>query len=222
MMFRTKISTFILLLFWVFVATTEFAKAQRNHFGKLKTGDLLFQDLDCGDLCDAIEQVTQSYRGRHFSHIGLVSVEGDSTYIIEAIGTTVHRTPIFDFVNRNNNELLLGRVKRRYRKIATNAVNFALQQLGLPYDDIFLYNNGKYYCSELIYDAFRSANRDKDFFSLAPMTFMQPNSKSFFPVWVDYYQNLSAPIPEGMAGINPGGISLSAKLTMYYYRKAAH
>ncbi|MHC4724324.1 MAG: hypothetical protein ACYS9V_08765 [Planctomycetota bacterium] len=38
-----------------------------------KEGDLLFQDLDCGPLCDAIEKVTTGYQGSNFSHVGILA-----------------------------------------------------------------------------------------------------------------------------------------------------
>ncbi|MDI9320067.1 MAG: YiiX/YebB-like N1pC/P60 family cysteine hydrolase [Phycisphaerales bacterium] len=192
--------------------------AQKPFAATLQSGDVLFQDLDCGPLCDAIEAVTQSYGGRHFSHIGLVSVVGDSLYVIEAIGADVHRTPLSVFVARNKNQILLGRVKKKYRKLAQKAVLFAEKKLKKPYDDEFLYDNGKYYCSELLYDAFKVANGGKDFFVLKPMTFKKPNTHQFFPVWVDYYKNLNRPIPEAALGINPGGISRSGKFKMYVYK----
>jgi hypothetical protein len=44
------------------------------------------------------------------------------------------------------------------------------------------------------------------------MTFKQPQDSSFFPVWIDYYKQLSMEIPEGQPGINPGGISRSDKI----------
>ncbi len=207
--------------FFVFILlfSSSVVVAQKSDYGALKNGDILFQDLDCGGLCDAIEQVTQSYGGRHFSHIGLVSIEGDSLYIIEAIGNKVQRTPLKDFTHRNKNEILLGRVLKAYEKIVAQAVHIAQEQIGVPYDDAFIYDNGKYYCSELLYDAFKQANGNQAFFELRPMTFKKPNSNEFFPVWVDYYQKLQMPIPEGMAGINPGGISMSKKLQMFLYKK---
>lgn len=195
------------------------AKAQKSNYAQLQNGDLLFQDLDCGPLCDAIEQVTQSYGNRHFSHIGLVSIEGDSVYIIEAIGNKVQLTPLREFVGRTKKEILLGRVKKKFKNVAIGAVVKARQKLDIPYDDAFLYNNGKYYCSELLYDAFKEANNNQDFFLLSPMTFKRPDSNDFFPVWIDYYEKLNIPIPEGKAGINPGGISLSPRLKMYRYKK---
>ena len=45
--------------------------AQKPYQQKIKTGDLLFQNLDCGSLCDAIETVTEGYNAQKFSHIGL-------------------------------------------------------------------------------------------------------------------------------------------------------
>jgi len=175
----------------------------------LHNGDLLFEDLDCGPLCDAIEQVTQSYGGHHFSHIGLVYRKGDSTFIIEAIGSDVHMTPLAQFTSRTTHKIFVGRMKPAYHHLIDSAISFSLRSIGTPYDDDFLYNNGKYYCSELIYDAFQYANGGKPVFQLAPMTFKPLGSADFFPVWIDYYKKLGTAIPEGKPGINPGGISRS-------------
>jgi hypothetical protein len=202
-----------LLLLPALIFCTYTAPAQILEGIVLRDGDLIFQDLDCGPLCDAIEQVTQSYGHRHFSHIGLVYFRNDSVYIVEAIGKSVQLTPMSVFKNRTSHEMLIGRAKSSiYPDVAENAVRFALTQLGKPYDEAFLYNNSKYYCSELIYDAFRAANGNKDFFVLQPMTFKQPGSGAFFPVWTGYYKKLGIAIPEGKPGINPGGISLSDKI----------
>jgi len=178
----------------------------------LKQGDLLFQNLDCGPLCDAIEQVTHGKDSLKFSHIGLVYIKQDSVYIIEAIGKAVVLTPYQKFKSRTKNSLYLGRVKQAYAYLIDSAITFAISQLGIPYDEPFLYNNQKYYCSELIYDAFKSSNQNKPFFELEPMTFKTPNSNSYFKAWVDYYKKLNIEIPEGKPGINPAGISRSSKI----------
>ncbi len=203
---------FFYFLCFLLCSLQQAVLAQLPNNIKLQSGDFIFQDLDCGPLCDAIEQVTQSYAGHHFSHIGLVYLKGDTTYIIEAIGKEVQLTPLVKFSARTKNKMYIGRVKKRYKAVAKKAIQFALKQIGVPYDDEFLYNNGKYYCSELIYDAFKWANSNNDFFVLQPMTFKQPNSDQFFPVWVAYYKKLGVPIPEAAAGINPGGISTSDKI----------
>lgn len=191
----------------VFVCLTLNVSAQNYQ-----TGDLLFQNLDCGELCEAIEAVTRGYEDEKFSHIGLVYVHNDSVFVIEAIGNDVHLTWIVDFLERSDNPVVQGKLKPEYRKLVPKAVQFALDQQGTPYDEPFLYNNGKYYCSELIYDAFAFANNGKPFFTLEPMTFKKPGSEEYFPVWVDYYKKLNMPVPEGKPGINPGGISRSEKI----------
>ena len=182
-----------------------------------KIGDLIFQDLDCGPLCDAIEAVTKGAGGKKFSHIGLVYKRNDLVYVIEAIGKDVHLTPLKDFIKRSKDasghyKIVAGRLKPRYEYLNTRAIKFALKQMGTPYDDVFLYGNGKYYCSELIYDAYKDANHGKPFFPLAPMTFKDPSTGKTFPAWQDYYSKLHTAIPEGQPGCNPGGISSSDKI----------
>lgn len=207
MKWTIKLATCILLLH-------NAATAQSFESIKLKTGDLIFQDLDCGPLCDAIEAVTSGYKGHKFSHIGLVYLRNDSTYIIEAMGSGVRMVPLLDFKKRSTHKLYVGRLKAQYQKLIPGAIKYATASIGIAYDDDFLYNNKKYYCSELIYDAFMQANGNKPVFKLEPMTFKEPGTNKYFPAWIDYYEKLKEPIPEGKPGINPGGISLSDKITI--------
>lgn len=60
----------------------------------LKTGDLLFQSMNCGPLCEAINQVTAGYQGHDFSHMGMVYVQNDSIFVIEASGSAVKKHPL--------------------------------------------------------------------------------------------------------------------------------
>lgn len=194
--------------FFIFILLSQLSFSQNI---KLKTGDIIFQSMNCGPLCDAINQVTEGYKGNDFSHLGLVYIQNDSIYIIEAAGTAVQLTPIEKFKSYTKENMFVGRLKRKHRKLIPEAIVFSLQQIGTPYDDAYLYNNGSYYCSELIYDAFLDAF-GKPFFELQPMTFKAPNSNEYFEVWQEYYDNLKMEIPEGKLGCNPGGISTSNKL----------
>lgn len=193
---------------------TSNAGAQPFERVSLRTGDLIFQDIDCGPLCDAIEAVTQGFDGHKFSHIGLVYIKNDTCYVIEAMGSGVRLVTLESFKKRSAHKLYVARLKMQYRDMIPAAIKYALTSVGISYDDAFLYNNDKYYCSELIYDAFMKANHDKPFFKLEPMTFKEPGTRKFFPVWVTYYKKLGMPIPEGDPGINPGGISRSDKLVI--------
>lgn len=180
-------------------------------------GDILFQDLECGPLCSAIKYVTVGVDSSEFSHIGLVQNVDDKWMVLEAIGDGVKYTPIFDFFKRSEDEegrprIWVGRVKADYQEIIPKVMKEVETYLMKPYDDAFLMDNGKYYCSELIYEIFRKANSDQDFFDLEPMTFMDYKTDTFLPAWESYYQELGIPVPEGEPGINPAGISRSNRI----------
>ena len=40
-----------------------------------------------------------------------------------------------------------------------------INQVGAPYDEPFLLNNGKWYCSELLYEGYKAANDGNEVFS---------------------------------------------------------
>jgi len=186
-----------------------------NH--QLVEGDILFQDLNCGELCDAIEAVTEGIDNKDFSHCALVIKDNGETKVIEAIGSKVQVNSLNDFLARSGDStelknITIGRIKRNYKSIIPEAVDFAKKQIGQPYDDEFILDNGSWYCSELIYESFKKANKGKEVFELNPMTYRNPENKEFFPAWIKYYEALQKDIPEGKAGINPGLISRSKNI----------
>jgi len=188
-----------------------------NQEFKLKEGDFLFQDLDSSPLCDAIELVTSGYKGANFSHIGLIVSEAGELKVLEALPPKVMLTTINDFLNRSfdkngSPKVIVGRLKTQYKSAVSSANNFAKEQLGVKYDEVFLLNNERYYCSELIYEAF-----EKDsIFTLHPMTFLHPETKDTLQIWKDYYSDLGVKIPQNKLGINPGIMSLSDKIEVVH------
>lgn len=111
---------------------------------KLQDGDLIFQDMDCGPLCDAIEAVTEGYKGNDFSHMGMVYHQNDTIYIIEAAGKAVRLTPLEKFSKNTKKPMYVGRVKKKHKHLIEPAIEFALMQLGTPYDEEYVYGNDKY------------------------------------------------------------------------------
>lgn len=190
---------------------------------ELKSGDLLFQDSDCGPFCDAIEKVTYGVEGAQFSHVGLV-VRNDSTgnlVVLEAVTEGVIETNLEDFFNRSFDEegkpkIFVGRLKNKFSELIKPAIFEAKSKLNKPYDDVFDIKNDKYYCSELIYLAFKKANNDQPIFQLKPMTYNDPETGKPFQIWVDYFKELSEEIPEGEPGLNPGGMSRSIYLDIVH------
>lgn len=179
----------------------------------LLPGDLLFQDLDAGPLCDAIETVTHGVDGAKFSHVGMVAhIENGKALVIEAVGAGVVETPMDEFLARSEDEagnpkVLVGRVKGEVAGLVPRAIDVSRSFLGRPYDDVFAMDNSAFYCSELLHESFRIANNGSPLFVLAPMTFKDPSTTQTFPAWTAYYADLGAPIPEGQPGLNPGGMS---------------
>jgi hypothetical protein len=185
-------------------------------------GDLLFQDLDCGPLCDAIEIVTTGFEGARFSHVGIVAKnDNGDLVVIEALSNGVEATSLQTFLDRSFDakgrpKVAAGRLKPPFRHLIPAALKEAFALKGKPYDKLFVIGNDSYYCSELIYEIFLRANDSQPLFTLQPMTFKAPDTGSIFPAWQEYFSNLGAAVPEGQPGINPGAISCSQVLTVIH------
>ena len=180
---------------------------------KLQKGDLLFINIQCGGMCDAINAVTSGYKNLDFNHMGIVTTTNNKDfYVYEAIGKAVVKTPVETFLSYTKKPVYKAKLKKRYTALIPAVLDFCERQLGVPYDNDFLYDNGKYYCSELVYDAFKAANHNQPFFQLFPMTYKEPGSDHFFPVWIEHFSQRGIEIPEGKPGCNPGGMSLDKKI----------
>ena len=201
--------------------TTMPSVAEPKKFD-LQAGDLLFQDLDCGGFCDAIEKVTFGVNGAKFSHVAMAfRAENGEMKVLEAAGKGVVETPLADFLARSADDekrpkVVVGRVSGEYQNLIPKAIIAAQALKGLPYDEVFDITNQKFYCSELLYEAFREANNGTPIFDLFPMTFLDPATQKTFPIWVDYFKELGVPIPEGKLGLNPGGVSRSLNVKIVY------
>lgn len=186
---------------------------------RIETGDLIFLDLDCGELCDAIEDVTLEQfevDGPRLSHVGIVErTSARKLFVVEAwpVGG-VHRISLAEFLSRvregenQPNGFYIGHFKPTYRLQAREAFLKVKDQIGKPYDDTFLLNNEKYYCSELIAEGFQKTRRK--YFNCRPMFFGKTNSTAY-KTWSDYYSKLGKKIPSQKPGISPLGMYLAGR-----------
>ena len=182
-------------------------------YNELKTGDLLFTTHPTCNLSKAIDQATQTGEDTHFSHIGIVEREGD-------IISVYHSTPkkgvccesLDQFVHPHDKEVsvMVYRLKEQYQKAIPQAIEAARHFLGDSYNHSFLHTDPGYYCSEFIYKIYAP----EEVFSLNPMTFKDPLTGEFIPVWEEYYRQLGISIPEGEPGCNPNGMAASDKLEL--------
>ncbi|MFT6147921.1 MAG: hypothetical protein ACJAUH_000600 [Saprospiraceae bacterium] len=182
---------------------------------QLQEGDLLFQDSDCGEFCDAIEAVTEGVDNYDFSHVGLLMKDKNGDLkVMEAITVGVVLTPLDNFLNRsfdkeNNPKVVVGRLKPEFQTFIPIAIEFIHSKMDATYDFVFNIENDSFYCSELIHLAFQDANNNQPIFETPKMTFKAPNTDSTFAIWQTYFNDLNQPVPEGKIGLNPGSMSRS-------------
>lgn len=203
------------LIFPILAIILILASCQSDKTFQLQEGDLLFQDSDCGEFCDAIEAVTEGVNGWEFSHVGLVMKDDNGELkIMEAISAGVVLTPLDTFLNRsfdkeNQPKVVVGRLKSEYETFVPKAIDFIHSKMDAKYDYYFNIENDSFYCSELIHLAFQSANDNQPIFETPKMTFKAPNTDSTFAIWQTYFEEMNYPIPEGEIGLNPGSMSRS-------------
>lgn len=196
----------------------------------LQPGDLLFQDLNCGALCNAITTVTEGYDHTDVSHIAMVVNTGKHPMVIEAIGKDVHETPLHQFLLRSLDKqgqprVMVGRLTPPYRHLIPRAIQYAEAKLADPYNSDFTpANKGRtFYCSQLIYDAFQAANDNHPIFKQDRMNFKNPSTGVYVPAWQQYFTQLHQPIPQGKWGTNPGALSRMPDVEIiYFYGKLRH
>ena len=183
----------------------------------LENGDLLFQDLDSSPLCDAIENVTPGFDNMNFSHVGIVTIEDGKPMVYEAYPPNVQLVDLKVFLERsldinNKPKVIVGRLKKEYHKSIKSALRFIKNKVGTKYDELFLYENNEYYCSELLYEAFLKDS----IFELQPMNYKYKDSNEFQEQWINHFKKLDSEIPQGKLGINPGTMSISEKIEIVH------
>ena len=184
---------------------------------KLKEGDLLFQDLDSSPLCEAIESVTSGHNNYNVSHIGFVINVNGELKVLEAIPPKVKLTALDTFLFRstdsnNNPKVFVGRLNEKFKNVIPEAVDYCLNRLEYTYDEFFLMNNNKYYCSELIYESFKSNN----IFKLEKMNFNNFDGGKNV-IWQKYFDELNITIPQDSLGINPASMSKSKNINIIHF-----
>jgi len=184
----------------------------------LSSGDLVFVASENSDFERSIAEVTRhGDKALNFTHVGIINVTDTGVFVIEATPKKgVVYTSFLEFQEENKNGILyFMSLKPQYQQYTEVAIRRAYSHLGKGYDFAFDFENDLYYCSELVYDAYAHAAADPDFFETPPMTFKSNETDDFLPYWIEYFEKLQLPIPEGKPGINPTGMSKSEKLNYF-------
>lgn len=131
----------------------ELAARERQFESPIRPGDLVFQDLDCGERCALIRRIT----GSRYTHVGIVLDEDGERMVWEAFGP-VGPTPLEDWVGRGIDRSIA--VYRPRAELATRQERLAAAVRVFrdrPYDADYQWDDERIYCSELVAKAYRAA-----------------------------------------------------------------
>lgn len=183
---------------------------QNNNSMKLQSGDILFCSYQSGELSKAIDEVTQTQKSTHYSHMVLVEIADADTMAIHAsLKRGVIKEPLQKFLQIDQPAVVdVYRMSDSLKSTIPKAIEQANNLIGLPYNGHYRMNDTSYYCSQLIYEVFKFNN----VFELDPMTFKNPGTDIYNKGWVKYYENIGVAIPEGEPGCNPNGLAASENL----------
>ena len=207
-----------ILLILSFVLLSCSSNQKSDEF-EIKQGDLLFQNTGTGEIDNAIKDVTATSFSKNYSHVGMAMKKDKKWFVVEAIPKKgICQTPLREFLNRNKNKFnrsqtMVARLDSYYLPYISRAIAYGIERINTPYDEIFLWDDNSFYCSELIYKMFSSQDLPIDSipFLTHPMTFNDSTGNPM-PSWVTYYETLNQTIPEGIEGTNPNLMASSPNI----------
>ena len=192
--------------FVVFLSLVLVACAPRTE--SLQTGDLIFcavpLETDEGTAAGAIA-ASVGHGNVNIIHVAIVEVADDTVWVIDAtMKRGVDRHPldtlIRDFTGADGQKPIL-LVKRLKEGFSPQFIDNAKRFLGQPYDYWFQPDNGRQYCSELVWESYRRPD-GTPLFDSYPMNFKGPEG-TYPAYWVQLFKELGEPIPQDAPGTNP-------------------
>ena len=189
----------LLLLLYVFA---NHISAQTFSF---QNGDILFQVNPTNTFTQAIKAATTNENVCPYTHVGMVVIENETVYVIEATSPRVGKIILDTFLANSlfvdgKPIVTVARLKPRYRKYISSAIKNAYLLIGKNYDYVFYPDNDAYYCSELIYSCFLN-NKGNPLFKAIPMTFKDSTGQTA-KAWIEHFNKYKTAIPEGFPGTN--------------------
>lgn len=178
----------------------------RNEAYQIQDCDLIFRIAEENDFSKAITDATAQKSEIKFDHVGILIFEEGDPKVLETNSTKgVVFTNFEDFIHNSSAGYVIKRVI--YPLPTKRIIQEAKSHLGEAYDWSFLPNNGKMYCSELVYESFVTKDGSK-LFETRPMNFKDANG-NIPQFWTDLFKRLEIEIPQGIPGTNPNDIAHS-------------
>lgn len=179
----------------------------------LESGDLLFQAGKGTEMAGAIAAATGAARQIDYTHVGIALCANGADSVLEASSEGVRTVALKVFLAEARS--IHGRpavVAMRLRDTCGLAASLlrARTCLGLPYDYSFRPDNGRLYCSELVWESYRRTD-GTPVFTARPMNFRAADG-TMPRYWVALFEKLGEPIPEGEPGTNPNEMARDPQL----------
>ena len=122
----------------------ETLTAETGPVSEVREGDVIFQTSK-SQQSSLIQIGTRS----KITHCGIIVMRGGKPYVLETLKTLV-LTPLDKFIARGEDGKYW--IKRSSKE--NIKIKYA-KYLGKPYDLAFKFDNGRFYCSELVYDIYQ-------------------------------------------------------------------
>lgn len=123
---------------------------------RIRAGDLVFQDLECGERCALIRSVTNS----RYSHVGVVVERDGERSVWEALAP-VGPVPLGEWVRRGiGGEVAVYRPRPALEPLRADVEAAMAAMAGRPYDGNYQWDEERIYCSELVAKAYERAGRE--------------------------------------------------------------
>lgn len=193
----------------IFIATLWTAFACTTSEPEIQTGDLLFQVGATSEMSGAITAATRADTRLNFTHVGIAIVRNGADSVLEATSDGgVRMASLEEFLEdaaRIGDRPAVVAMRLRDTTGTAASVARARNYAGLPYDYSYRPDNGRLYCSELIWESYRTPDGER-IFPARPMNFRAADGT--MPLfWVELFERLGEPIPEGLPGTNPNDMA---------------
>lgn len=181
---------------------------------QLQNSDLLFVVGSDSEFSQAIASATGGDDNLKYVHVAILKVDNDMMQVIEADPENgVRKITLDEFLAgaprlSGNPGVVIKRLNADFD--ADSAVANAEKHLGEPYDWLYLPDNGKSYCSELVYESYID-EQGHPIFQAVPMNFR--NADGTMPeFWERLFRQSGMAVPEGVPGTNPQDMSKDSRL----------
>ncbi|MED7818358.1 MULTISPECIES: YiiX/YebB-like N1pC/P60 family cysteine hydrolase [unclassified Francisella] len=168
----------------------------------LKKGDVLF----ISDSSEKnISELSRGYAQHSYYHCALYMGSGE---IIEAVKVDgVIKANISKYLNK---KILAARVNES-NNFLDKVILQAKEFIGFSYNDLFLPDmKRKFYCSELIHEAFNLVSKQK-YFTQHKLNYISESDSSVSQYWIEFYNQYGLKAPQGQPGSHPNNLSLDNK-----------